>query len=330
MTGRPTKRPVRPAAGQRAVPVPGKTMIRLEGTAARTMRLGHGRLLAVALMFGIGFCVLAGRLVELTVVRGGDGAVANLVPGTIAARPERADIVDRHGLLLATNLSTASLYADAREVLDANRAARRLAKVLPELSLAATAEKLRSDKAFVWLKRNLTPALQDRIHRLGIPGLYFREEQRRLYPHGALAAHVLGFTDVDGNGIAGVEKFFDEELLRRGHAGAPLQLSLDIRVQHALRDELGAAMAKFSAVGAAGLVMNANTGEVLGLASLPDFDPNHPGASPVTSRFNRTSLGVYELGSVFKVFTLAMALDSGTTNLSGSYDASKPIRVSRF
>ncbi|MBT5895567.1 MAG: penicillin-binding protein 2, partial [Rhodospirillaceae bacterium] len=233
-------------------------------------------------------------------------------------------------VLLATNLLTASLYADARVVPDGAETARRLVKVLPGLKPATVRERLATGRAFVWLKRNLTPLQQRAVNDLGIPGLHFRDEQRRLYPHGALESHVLGFTDVDGKGISGIEKYFDTDMRERGPQGQALQLALDARVQHVLRDELVAAMVRFRAAGAAGLVMDADTGEILALTSLPDFDPNHPTAAPVLSRFNRATKGVYELGSVFKVLTVAMALDSGATKLRGGYDATKPIRVARF
>jgi cell division protein FtsI (penicillin-binding protein 3) len=302
----------------------------LVGSEAQAIRVGRTRLLTVVLVFTVSFAVLAGRLIELTVIREPGRSLAFVSSSPTKPIAGRADIVDRNGVLLATNLLTASLYADARVVRDAPEAARRLVAVLPELSPSAVQERLASDRAFVWLKRNLTPSEQAAVNGLGIPGLYFRDEQRRLYPQGALDSHVLGFTDVDGNGIAGVEKYFDQEMRNRGPLGQPLQLSLDVRVQHVLRDELMAAMDTFRASGAAGVVMNANTGEILALASLPDFDPNHPTAASALSRFNRATKGVYELGSVFKVLTVAMALDSGATKLHGGYDATKPIRVARF
>ncbi|MDA1098181.1 MAG: penicillin-binding protein 2 [Proteobacteria bacterium] len=304
--------------------------ILLVGSKAQAIRIGRIRLLTVALVFAISFVVLAGRLIELTVIREPSPSLAFMSASPTKYTAGRADIVDRNGILLATNLLTASLYADARVVPDAPEAARRLVTVLPELSPSAVQERLASGRSFVWLKRNLTPSQQAAVNGLGIPGLYFRDEQRRLYPQGALDSHVLGFTDVDGNGIAGVEKYFDQEMRDRGPQGRALQLSLDVRVQHALRDELMAAMVRFRAVGAAGVVLNADTGEVLALASLPDFDPNHPTAAPALARFNRATKGVYELGSVFKVLTVAMALDSGATKLRGGYNATEPIRVARF
>ena len=302
----------------------------LVGSKVQAIRIGRTRLLTVALVFAVSFFVLAGRLIELTVIREPGHSFAFTTASPAKSTAGRADIVDRNGVLLATSLLTASLYADARVVPDPAKAARRLVTVLPELSPSAVLERLASGRAFVWLKRNLTPSQQAAVNGLGIPGLYFRGEQRRLYPQGALESHVLGFTDVDGNGISGIEKYFDQEMRDRGPRGQSLQLSLDVRVQHALRDELTLAMQRFRALGAAGVVMDANTGEVLALASLPDFDPNHASAAPATARFNRATKGVYELGSVFKVLTVAMALDSGATGLQGRYDASKPIRVARF
>ncbi len=302
----------------------------LERPLPEFVRVGRARLMLAAFCFAFCFGVIAIRLVHLTLLKsGGEPALAGA--GVAGAPPvERADIVDRNGALLATNLTTASLYADARTVLDAEAAAVRLVRVLPELSHAEVLGKLKSGRPFVWIKRNLTPRQQSDVNALGVPGLAFQQEQRRVYPQGALAAHVLGFTDVDGNGISGVEKFFDEDLKDRARRGEELRLSIDLRVQHAVRDELQAAVAKFSAEGAGGLVLDVRTGEVVALVSLPDFDPNHPGGAGPLERFNRMTLGVYELGSVFKIFTTAMALDAGKVGLAGGYDASNPIKVSRF
>ncbi|HIP79016.1 MAG TPA: penicillin-binding protein 2, partial [Kiloniellaceae bacterium] len=154
-----------------------------------------------------------------------------------------------------------------------------------------------------------------------------QREHRRFYPHGALAPHVVGFTGVDNQGLAGIEQSFDDVLRA---SAKPLQLSLDIRIQHILTEELAQAMTTFSAIGAAGVVMDARTGEVVALASLPSFDPAKPAAAPADARFNRASLGIYEMGSVFKIFTAAMALNEGVVALNDGYDTRKPIRISRF
>lgn len=297
------------------------------------LRVGRGRMAVAAAVFALAFVVSAGRLVELAI--GGVEASGPVASVRLARQDiiRRSDIVDRNGVLLASNLAAPSLYADALEVPDAARAAARLLAVLPDLNRAKLIERLSSRQRFVWLKRHLTPQQQYQVNRLGIPGLYFKDEEQRVYPQGRLLSHVIGFTDIDGNGISGIEKFFDRRLIKsqtRKAQNKPLKLSVDVRVQYALREELATARAKFSAIGAAALVMDANSGEVLALASLPDFDPNHPSASPDNSLFNRATLGVYELGSVLKPLTVAMALETGTVGLRDGYNTKKPIRISRF
>lgn len=308
----------------------GRTEIRLKGLREHAVQTGRNRVVVAGLIFSVVFLVLAVRLADLTVLRSPNPSPMARHTAQSEQQERRADIVDRNGVLLASDLKTASLAADPKIVLDPQRTAASLARIFPELSPPALLKKLSGDSRFVWIKRNLTPRQQHDANALGMPGLQLIREWHRVYPHGPLLSHVIGFTDIDGTGIAGVEKSFDAELAYGGDANPPLQLSLDVRVQHALRNELSQAMATFSAGGAAGVVMDARTGEVLALSSLPDFDPNHPSAAPDASRFNRTSLGVYELGSVFKLFTAAMALDSGVVGMKGGYDASKPIRIARF
>lgn len=308
----------------------GHTAIRLVGVQEEALQTGRNRLVVAGLIFAVLFLALAVRLTDLTVLRAPDPSLLAHRGAAAEQVERRADIVDRNGVLLATDLRTASLAADPKVVLSPERAAQALARIFPDLSEPALLKKLSGQNRFAWIKRNLTPRQQHETIALGMPGLELIREWHRVYPHGGLAAHVIGYTDVDGTGIAGLEKSFNSELAYGGEANPPLQLSLDIRVQHAIRDELMRAMAAFDAAGAAGVVMDVNTGELVSLVSLPDFDPNHPGTSSDDSRFNRTSLGVYELGSVFKLFTAAMALDSGVVGLDGGYDASKPIRIARF
>ncbi|MCH8037476.1 MAG: penicillin-binding protein 2 [Proteobacteria bacterium] len=299
----------------------------IDGGGAQALETGRTRLLVAGMVFALAFTVIAWRLVDIAAFSpGGEPRIAATPPAP-AFETGRADIVDRNGVVLATSLPTASLYANPRQLRDPAGAAARLVGALPGLSQTEIRAKLSTDRSFIWLKRNLTPREQYRVNRLGIPGLYFEREERRFYPHGRLTAHGVGFTNVDNKGLAGVERSFDEVL--RGRA-EPLALSLDLRVQYVLAQELAAAMTEFAAIGAAGLVMDAATGEVLALVSLPDFDPNRPGAAPPEARFNRASLGLYEMGSVFKIFTLAMALDEGVVTLDDGYDASKPIRIARF
>ncbi|MBM3508508.1 MAG: penicillin-binding protein 2 [Alphaproteobacteria bacterium] len=290
---------------------------------------GRSRLIAIGAGFTLLFTIMAGRLIDLTLLR--EGEEPRLTASDARTPAERADIVDRNGTLLATSLKTASLYANPKRVLDADTAARDLAKALPGLDRRDLAEKLASDKTFVWIKRGLTPGEQNAVHRLGLPGLAFQEEYRRVYPHGRLAAHVLGFSNVDNEGLAGVEKGL-EGLLKtpvRDLAG-PLALSIDLRVQHVLTEELAEAVGQFQAIGAAALVTDVTTGEIVALVSLPDFDPNHPGAMPKDALFNRVTLGIYEMGSTFKAFTVAMAIDSGAASLASRYDATEPMKISRF
>lgn len=303
------------------------TRLRLDGIAKQALETGRMRLMFSGCLFLMAFAVMAFRLIDITVWHAAaePQSAANETAGSL--RFDRADIVDRNGVLLATNLETASLYANPRQILDSAQAARRLAGVLPGLAESELTEKLGSHRSFVWIKRNMTPKQEYEVNRLGIPGLYFKREERRVYPQGPLAAHYVGFADIDNKGLAGVEAALDKEL---SQSTAPVRLSLDIRVQHILRDELMAAMADFRALGAAGIVMDARNGEVVAMASLPDFDPNDAGSQPADARFNRASLGTYEMGSTFKIFTTAMALETGTATLADGYDATQPIRIARY
>ncbi len=309
-------------------------MVRLEGAAKQALDASRGRLVIGIGLFSLAFLLLGGRLVELTVIRSAaEPAVArgfNPELGAKTALMERQPIVDRNGQILATNLKIASLYADPRKVQNPAAAATRLAQVLPELPVGEVQAKLAAGKSFVWLKRGLTPREQYEVNRLGIPGLYFHNEQRRIYPQGALGVHVVGYTDIDGRGISGIEQHFDEQLKDPSRTGDPLELSIDLRVQHVMRDEIARTMEYFNAIGGGGIVMDIYTGEIISLVSLPDFDPAEPGTASKESRFNRITLGVYEMGSTMKTLNTAMALDYGTVKLNNGYDASRPIQISRF
>lgn len=329
------RRQPKPKAPCTPADIPGNPgLVRLEGAAKQALEASRGRLVIGIGLFSLAFIVLAGRLVELTVLRGASEPVVarGVNPELIAktALMERQPIVDRNGNILATNLKIASLYADPRKVQNPVEAATRLAQALPELPAGEVQAKLASGKSFVWLKRGLTPREQYEVNRLGIPGLYFHNEQRRVYPQGPMAVHVLGYTDIDGKGISGVEQYFDEQLRDPSRTGDPLELSIDIRVQHVVRDEVAKAVEFFNAIGGGGIVLDVYTGEVVAMVSLPDFDPAEPGTASKDSRFNRITLGVYEMGSTMKTLNTAMALDYGTVKLSGGYDATHPIQISRF
>ncbi len=294
------------------------------------------RLLCAAALFAVVFVVVALRLVDVVALSGGtaESHVARIRPAT-APPPARADILDRNGQLLATTLNSPSLYADPRKILDAGEATRAVTAVLPKLDPRNVQAQLTSGKSFVWLKRHLTPRQQYDVNRLGIPGFQFEHEERRIYPFGDLAAHVVGYSGIDNKGLAGVEHGLDASLKGRPE---PLQLALDARVQFVLRDELAKVVEDFTAKGAAGIIMDVRSGEVVAMVSLPDFDPNRP---PSTDRqsstpldkervFNKVTLSDYEMGSVFKIFNTAMALDSGVTTMTKGFDATHPIKIGRF
>jgi len=302
-------------------------VVRFDGRMKQALDTGRTRLLVAAMTFTLAFALIGWRLVDLGLMAGQHEPSLARSLSSDTLETGRADIVDRNGIVLATTMPTASLYANPQHLRDPEDAARRLAEVLPELTPAHLRAKLTSDRSFVWLQRNLTPRQQYQVNRLGIPGFYFQREQRRFYPHGALTPHIVGFTDVDNRGLAGIEQSFDD-ILRS--SAKPLQVSIDLRIQYLLAEELAGAMTEFSAIGAAGVVMDAKTGEVLAMVSLPTYDPEKPAAAPADARFNRASLGIYEMGSVFKIFTTAMALDAGVVTLDDGYDVRQPIRVSRF
>jgi len=293
-------------------------------------------MIATAALFALVFAVVALRLVEIVVLAGGT-AESHVGRIHAAATPPtaRADIVDRDGRLLATTLNSPSLYADPRQIIDAKEAARAVTSVLTDLDPAEVYAKLTSGKGFVWIKRQLTPRQEYDVNRLGIPGLQFKHEVRRVYPFGDLASHVVGFCGVDNSGLAGIERALDSSVKS---SPGPIQLSLDARVQFILHEELTKVISDFTAKGGAGIIMDVRTGEVIAMVSLPDFDPNHPGmtdpnlsAAEAKERiFNKVTLGDYEMGSVFKLFTAATALDSGVASMTKQYDAGHKIHIGRF
>lgn len=293
------------------------------------------RIFLALAVFAACFTLVGARLVGLAIMGGGGEGAALVASGT--TQVNRPDIVDRNGEVMATDIVTASLFADARYVIDPRETARQLVTVLTDLNEDDVARRLESGRSFVWLKRDLTPRQQYAVHYLGLPGLDFRKEQKRVYPNGKNGSTVLGMVDVDNRGLAGMELYMDRAISRRDAAGKPkfdrnanVMLSLDLHVQHALRDELEKAMVEFRALAAAGIIMNVHTGEVVAMTSLPDFDPNDPMSAPEEGRFNRATLGVYEMGSVFKAVTLAAALDSGRVHVGERFDATQPIKVARF
>ena len=255
-----------------------------------------------------------------------------------AVATARPDILDRNGQILATDVRMPSLFGEPRRIIDVDEATELLTAVLPDLDASEVRERLGSKRGFAWLKREIKPKQQQQIHALGLPGIGFLSENKRVYPNGAEVSHLIGHVNIDNQGIAGIEKWLDgrglADLHRAGFASdrqqQPIALAVDLRVQHAMRDELIAAAEKFKAKAAAGLVVDVNTGEIVSMVSVPDYDPNNPRQANDPTRINRLTTGVFELGSTFKALTIAMALDSGKINLNSSFDARVPLRYGKF
>ncbi|MER9349334.1 penicillin-binding protein 2 [Mesorhizobium sp. M0239] len=302
----------------------------VEGARKATGGKGRTRIvMTMAVFFGI-FSTISGRLVYL-------GFQTPDMSGGPQSRvtASRPDIVDRNGEVLATDIKTASLFAEPRRIVDADEAIEKLSTVLPDIDYERTYHKLKSGAGFVWLQRQLTPKQQSDIMQLGIPGFGFRTEKRRFYPSGETSSYIVGLTNIDNQGISGMEKYVDEQGLSDLQASGlaiakdlkPVKLSIDLRVQHVVRDEIAAGLERYRAMGAGAVVLNVKTGEVVAMASVPDFDPNNPYNAQDKDRLNRMSAGLYEMGSTFKSFTSAMALDSGKATMASRFDASHPIRV---
>src|SRR5215510_12664366 len=291
--------------------------------------------LAILVFTGI-FFVIALRLVMFATVSEGHGDRRSITQDAVAtARP---DILDRNGEILAIDVKTPSLFAEPRKIIDVDEAIELLTAVLPDLDANEVRERLSSKRGFVWLKREITPSQQLEIHRLGIPGVGFLTENKRVYPNGPVVSHEIGHVNIDNQGIAGIEKWLDGQGLAALHMAGlatdqlqrPVNLAVDLRIQYALRDELIVARKKYKAKASAGIITDVNTGEIIAMVSEPDFDPNNPREANDPNRLNRLTTGVYEMGSTFKALTLAMALDSGRISLSSTFDARLPLRYGKF
>ena len=301
---------------------------RLQGDKSTALNLAQGRLIMMAGFFVLAYILLALRAFDLSVIQARffDPQRDEVAQAASDAPQMRADIVDRNGVLLATTLKTASLFADTRLIAEPQVAAEKLVKIFPDLTYGDTLQKLQSGKSFAWIKRNITPDEQMRVLEIGEPGLEFEQELQRFYPQGPLSAHVVGYTSIDGKGLAGVERGFNNLLMRE----APVRLTIDARLQHALRREIKRAMTEFDGIGGAGIIMDVSNGEVLASVSLPDFDPQHMNAAKSNEKFNRFTLGAYELGSVFKIFSTAAFFESRDLPMSTTFDAREPIVRGRF
>ena len=315
--------------------------LRHEAMRDRARSRAEGRLLVVGIFFLCAFVLVGGRMGTLanSVAEEPRSAVAG---ASIIA--QRADITDRNGRILATNLTTHALYAQPPMMVDKPRAARELARIFPDLDEAKLLEQFQSERKFLWIKRRMSPEQQQAVHDIGDPGLLFGPREMRLYPNGRLASHILGGASfgregVDSAeviGVAGVERTFDQYLRDPANDGQPLQLSLDLSVQAVVEQVLAGGMRLMNAKGATAILMDVYTGEIISMASLPDFDPNDrpplptsgdPSDSPL---FNRAVQGVYELGSTFKIFTVSQAIELGVVSPSTVIDTKGPMRWGRF
>ncbi|MDD3183285.1 MAG: penicillin-binding protein 2, partial [Alphaproteobacteria bacterium] len=301
-----------------------KSLRKLNSPGDFSLHRAKARLGLVLIAFALFFLLVSGRLAILTL--GQEPQETQLIQ---AASPDmavtaRADILDRNGTVIATSLPTILLMADTRKILDTHEAAEKLMTALPDLDPVKLMKDLESSRRYVTLRRHLTPRQYYAINTMGIAGLEFAPDESRIYPSGPTTSHVVGYTDIDNNGISGLEKSQNSKLQNQQ---APLVTTLDIRLQTILHRELSNAITEFHALAATGIILDITTGEILSLVSLPDFDPQNAGSADDNTKFNRATLGVYEMGSTFKTFNTALALGSGLIKPSERFDTTHPIEI---
>ena len=315
--------------------------LRHEATRDKSRARAELRLVFLGLAFCAAFSLIGIRMGTLAA---SEPEEAQLQASGAQILAQRADITDRNGRVLATNLQTYALYAQPKDMVDPARVARELAAIFPDMNAADLQRRLTDGRSFMWLRRVLSPEQMQQVHNIGDPGLLFGPREMRLYPNGTLAAHVLGGASFGAEGVqsaevigtAGIEKAMDTRLRDPAQAGEPLKLSLDLTVQATVEEVLATGMQMMNAKGAAAILMDVHTGEIVSLASLPTFDPNKrphaaikgdPGDSPL---FNRAVQGVYELGSTYKIFAVAQALELGLAKPTTMFDVTPPLRMGRF
>ena len=315
--------------------------ITIEGAGKTRGTLTKSRIRFVIFVMLFAFAIIFARLFFLGNIDNSKTISGRERDLTTASRPA---IVDNGGIAMALDIKVPSLFAEPRNIIDVEEAVSKLKIELPELDENWLRDRLTGDEGFVWIARELTLKQQARIFRLGIPGIDFRMESKRFYPAGNEVAHIMGAVNRDNQGIAGFEKSIDDKDvailqqigLARGRELKPVNMSIDMRVQHALYAELSDAMERYQAIAAAGIIMDVRSGEILALVSLPDFDPNRPETAlePYEgvkgARINRITAGKFELGSTFKTISIAGALDSGFVKITDEFDATKPLRFGRF
>ena len=299
------------------------------------------RLVFLALSFFSAFTVIGARMGMLAATEPSEPRTASTGAEILASR---ADIVDRNGRVLATNMLTHALYAQTKDMIDPPRVARELAAIFPELDEATLLRRFTDGRSFMWVRKVLSPEQVQLVHEIGDPGLLFGPREMRLYPNGTLAAHVLGGASFGAEGVgsaevigtAGIEKAMDLRLRDPATAGTPLQLSLDLTVQATVEEVLATGITMMNAKGGAAILMDVNTGEVVALAAGPTFDPNDRPNNPTSGDpsdsvlFNRGIQGIYELGSTFKIFAAAQAIELGLLNAETLVDANAPMRYGKF
>lgn len=294
------------------------------------------RLKLIAGGFAMVYCVIGARLVYFGFKPDPASLRRTVVEQSSGARPQ---IVDRNGEVMATDVRTVSLFAEPRSIIDKDEATELITAVLPDLNAKELRDKLGSRKGFVWVKREITPKQQEEIYRLGLPGVGFWPENKRIYPNGPLGAHVLGFANIDNIGIAGIEKYIDGQGLADLHGAGfhithetlqPISLSLDLRATQAVRDELAKGIEHYRAKAGGAAILDVNTGEIIAYASMPDYDPNNPVDALDPNHINRLNVGVYEMGSTFKALSIAMALEANKVNLNSRLDARSELHFGRF
>lgn len=315
---------------------------RMRKQRAHEMRRAESRLVLLAMVFLLAFCTVGWKMAALAT--SAPFEPIETASSAVSIVNQRADIVDRNGEILATNLITTSLFAHPQDMVDPRAAANGLAQIFPDLDAERLYKWFSGERKFVWIKRKLSPEQRQAVYDLGEPGLQFGPRELRLYPNGNLAAHILGGTSFGREGVhaaevigtAGVELEFDKFLRDPAENGAPLELSIDLSVQAAMRRVLAGGMAMMDAKGAAAVLMEVDTGQIISMVSLPDFDPNHRPALPVSGDpadsplFNRAAQGKYELGSTFKLFTAALAMETGAANMETMVPTRGPLRWGRF
>jgi cell division protein FtsI (penicillin-binding protein 3) len=300
---------------------------RIQGERSAALEQARGRIIMLSIFFMVAYGIVAIRALDISVFNGGQSSRLAMNADDVARGiKSRGEIRDRNGVLLAKSLPSVSLYVDPSIIIGADQLARDLVKIFPNHSYGDVLQKLQSPGRFTWIQRNISPAEQYEVLKLGQPGLGFEKEVQRIYPQGNLTAHLVGYANVDGKGLAGVERSFDNYL----GEGEDLTLTLDVRLQHVLHREVTRAMHEFSAKAGTGVIMDVRSGEIVAGVSLPDFNPHDAGNAGQEEIFNRLTLGVYELGSMFKIFSTAAVLELKQIPLGYTFDATKPIKVGRF